>query len=156
MYQSARQTRMIFQSWLHIRVTARALKKIPGVQIHTPNQLNLNPWGHLNLKNLPQASLVVQWQRIRLPMQETWVRFLIWEDPTWCRAAVPVGHSYWAWVLEPEAATAELTGHNYWSLCALEPVLHNKRSPCTATKSSPSSLLIEKARVQEQRPSAVK
>ena len=26
-------------------------------------------------------SLVVQWQRIRLPMQETWVPSLGWEDP---------------------------------------------------------------------------
>ena len=85
---------MIFQSWLHIRVTARALKKIPDVQIHTPNQLNLNPWGHLNLKNLPQASLVVQWQRIRLPMQETWVRFLIRDDSTCSGATKPMRHNY--------------------------------------------------------------
>jgi len=28
------------------------------------------------------ASLVVQRLRIHLPMQGTWVRFLVWEDPT--------------------------------------------------------------------------
>ena len=28
------------------------------------------------------ASLVVQWLRICLPMQGTWVRALVWEDPT--------------------------------------------------------------------------
>ena len=28
------------------------------------------------------ASLVVQWLRIHLPMQETWIQSLIWEDPT--------------------------------------------------------------------------
>ena len=27
------------------------------------------------------ASLVAQWYRICLPMQETWVQFLGWEDP---------------------------------------------------------------------------
>ena len=40
------------------------------------------------------ASLVVQWLRIRLPMQGTWVRALVWEDPT-CRGATkPVRHNY--------------------------------------------------------------
>ena len=29
------------------------------------------------------ASLVVQWLRIRLPVQGTRVRALVWEDPTW-------------------------------------------------------------------------
>ena len=28
------------------------------------------------------ASLVAQWLRICLPMQGTWVRALVWEDPT--------------------------------------------------------------------------
>ena len=32
------------------------------------------------------ASLVVLWLRIHLPMQGTWVRPLVWEDPT-CRGA---------------------------------------------------------------------
>ena len=32
------------------------------------------------------ASLVAQWLRICLPMQGTWVRALVWEDPT-CRGA---------------------------------------------------------------------
>ena len=42
------------------------------------------------------ASLVVQWLRIRLPMQGTRVRALVWEDPT-CRGATkPVSHNYWA------------------------------------------------------------
>ena len=40
------------------------------------------------------ASLVVQWLRIRLPMQGTWVRALVREDPT-CRGATkPVSHDY--------------------------------------------------------------
>ena len=42
----------------------------------------------------PGASLVEQWLRIRLPMQGTRVRVLVWEDPT-CRGATrPVSHNY--------------------------------------------------------------
>ena len=41
-----------------------------------------------------RASLVVQWLRICLLMQGTWVRALVWEDPT-CRGATrPVSHNY--------------------------------------------------------------
>ena len=41
-----------------------------------------------------RASLVAQWLRIRLPMQGTRVRALVWEDPT-CRGATrPVSHNY--------------------------------------------------------------
>ena len=40
------------------------------------------------------ASLVVQWLRICLPMQGTWVRALVWEDPT-CRGVTrPVSNNY--------------------------------------------------------------
>ena len=39
------------------------------------------------------ASLVAQWQRIRLPMQETQVGSLIWEDPTHLGATKPMHHS---------------------------------------------------------------
>ena len=41
-----------------------------------------------------RTSLVVQWLRIRLPMQGTWVRALVWEDPTCRRATKPVHHNY--------------------------------------------------------------
>ena len=42
----------------------------------------------LMLKNqYMRTSLVVQWIRIRLPMQGTWVQFLIWEDCTCHRIA---------------------------------------------------------------------
>ena len=47
------------------------------------------------IKNLPTgASLVAQWLRICLPMPGTWVRALVWEDPTCRRAAGPVSHNY--------------------------------------------------------------
>ena len=40
------------------------------------------------------ASLVAQWLRIRLPMQGTRVRALVWEHPT-CRGATkPVRHKH--------------------------------------------------------------
>ena len=41
-----------------------------------------------------RTSLVAQWLRIRLPMQGIWVRSLVWEDPTCCRAGKPVHHNY--------------------------------------------------------------
>ena len=77
-----------------------------------------------------RASLVVQWLRIRLPMQGTWVRAPVREDPT-CRGATkPVHHNYWACTLEPAS-------HNHWAHVPqllkpvrLEPMLHNKRSHC--------------------------
>ena len=43
-------------------------------------------WGYINdsFRLFHQrTSLVAQWYRVRLPMQETQVRFLVWEDPTW-------------------------------------------------------------------------
>ena len=40
------------------------------------------------------ASLVAQWLRVRLPMQGTRVRALVWEDPTCRGAASPVSHNY--------------------------------------------------------------
>ena len=43
-----------------------------------------------------RASLVAQWLRICLPLQGTWVRALVWEDPTCHRATGPVSPNYWA------------------------------------------------------------
>ena len=82
-----------------------------------------------NIKNrMTGTSLVAQWLTICLPMRGTWVRALVWEDPTCRRATKPVYHNYWACALEP-------ANHNYWAhvlqllkpMC-LEPVLCNKRS----------------------------
>ena len=47
------------------------------------------------------ASLVVQWLRIHLPMQGTWVRALVCKDPTCHRATKPERHTYQACALEP-------------------------------------------------------
>ena len=62
------------------------------------------------------ASLVAQCLRIHLPMQGTWVRALVREDPTGRGATKPMSHNYWArmpQLLKP---------------VRLEPVLRNKRS----------------------------
>ena len=56
------------------------------------------------------ASLVAQWLRIRLPVQGTRVRSLVWEDPTCRRATKPMRHNYWAHapqLLSLRAATTE-------------------------------------------------
>ena len=135
---------------------------IREMQIKTTMRYHLTPvrMGIIK-KSTNRASRVAQWLRIRLPMQGTWVRALVWEDPT-CRGATkPVCHNYWACALEPAS-------HNYWALVPqllkpahLEPGLHNKRShrneePRTATKSSPRSPQLEKACAQQWRPNTAK
>ena len=54
------------------------------------------------------TSLGVQSLGIHLPMQGTWVRALVWEDPTCHGATKPMHHNYWA-------CAPELTSHNYWA-----------------------------------------
>jgi len=46
------------------------------------------------LKNVHGASLVVQWLKACLPVQEVWVQSLVWEDSTCHRASKPVLHDY--------------------------------------------------------------
>ena len=57
------------------------------------------------------ASLVAQWLRVHLPLQEARVQSLVWEDLTCRRATKPVRHNCWACALEPAS-------HNYWRLRA--------------------------------------
>ena len=56
-------------------------------------------------------------------MQETQVRFHLWEDPAHCEP-----HQTVLW--SPGATTVEPTCCNYKSLCSLEPVLCSKKSCC--------------------------
>ena len=67
------------------------------------------------------TSLVAQCLRICLPMQGTWVRALVWEDTTCCRATKPMCHNYWA-------CTLETTSHNYRAHAPqlLKPVYSNE------------------------------
>ena len=58
-----------------------------GCEVNFICQLGGCLWMKLTFKLVNfGASLVVLWLRIHLPMQGTWVRPLVWEDPT-CRGA---------------------------------------------------------------------
>ena len=126
--------------------------KKDGQEMHRFQKMNSPPnkvksWNKFKI-NVYRISLVAQWLSIRLSMQGTQVRALVREDPT-CRGATkPVCHNYWACAVEPMS-------HNYWACVlqllkptCLEPMLCNKRSSHTATKSSPCSPQLEKACAQ--------
>ena len=90
-----------------------------------------------------RASLVAQWWRIHLPMQEMWVWSLVQEDPTCHGATKPVHRYYWPCALEPGSC-------NYWSPSALEPRSTTREATTTrrlyiAIKSSPSLMQLKKA-----------
>ena len=53
--------------------------------LYTPNSTTIKKVG---------ASLVAQWLGIRLPMQGTRVRALVWENSTCRRATKPVWYNY--------------------------------------------------------------
>ena len=91
-----------------------------------------------------RTSPVVQWLRIHLPMQGTRVWSLVWEDPTCHRATKPVHHNYWALCTQ--------------SLCSAAREATTRRSLHTATRATREYpfLPLEKARVQQQRPSTAK
>ena len=78
-----------------------------------PSKYTNSPWISIlktkQSKNGQGASLVVQWLRIHLPMQQTGVQSLFRECPT-CHEAT------------------KSMGHNYWRLCARKPMLLSKRS----------------------------
>ena len=69
-----------------------------------------------------RASLVVQWLRIRLPMQGTCIRALVLEDPTCRLATKPMHHNYWACALEPAS-------HNYWAHVPRDHALQHEKPP---------------------------
>ena len=76
---------------------------------HRDFKLRVSAFRQLTVKHRKAGtSLVVQWLRVRLPRQGTWVRALVQEDPTCCGATKPMYHNYCACALEPES-------HNYWA-----------------------------------------
>ena len=105
------------------------------------------------------TSLVVQWLRIHLPMQETRVQSLVREDPTCPGGTKPMAHNYWA-------CAGESASHNYWAhgpqllkLSCLESMPHSTRShhretPTHRNKSSPGSPQLGKAPTQQGEPCA--
>ena len=87
------------------------------------------------------TSLVAQWLGIHPPMQGTQVQSPAREDST-CHGAAKLMRSYWSpRTLEPMLSTTKVTA---------------VRRPSTATRSSPRSPQLERARVQQWRPSAAK
>ena len=101
---------------------------MPARESHLIYFWRLFPFAKRKTNCFGESSLVAQWLRIHLPMQGTWVRALVQEDPTGCGATKPMCHNYWTCALEPAS-------HNYWAHVPqllkpvhLEPVLHNKRS----------------------------
>ena len=94
---------------------------------------------------------MAHWLRIRLPMQGTWVRALVWEDPT-CRGATkaraPQLPSLCSRARVPQLLSlrATTTEAHTPRPRALQREATAMRSPHTAAKSSPHSPQLEKAR----------
>ena len=85
---------------------------------------------HLKIFNCEDGiSLLVQWIRIHLQMQGTWVLSPVQEDSMCCGGTKPMHHNYWGCMPQLlklacfKALTRQLLKH----VC-LEPVFHNKRS----------------------------
>ena len=97
---------------------------------------------------------MAQWLRICLPMQGTRVWSLVREDPT-CRGATkPVRHNYWACALELWATTAETHTPRARAPQQEKPPQWEPCSP--QQRVAPRSPHLEKARVEQPRPKAVK
>ena len=124
-------------------------------------------------------SLVVQWLRIHLPVKGIRVRSLVQEDPTCHGATKPVCHNCLCprarkpQLLSPCATTTEpvrpstrvpqllslraaTSDARACRAHAPQQEATSMRSPRTATKSSPRSLQLEKARAQQRRSNTAK
>ena len=75
-------------------ISDNVLKYVVHISVLENLETLIFTYQSLILKGNWGTSLVAQWLRIRLLMQGTWVRALVWEDPT-CRGATkPVHHNY--------------------------------------------------------------
>ena len=88
-----------------------------------------------NLQKLPSwTSLVIQWVRIHLPVQGTWVQSLVWEDSTCLGETKPVHYNYWACVLQLlKLGSLEPVLHKR-NQCSEKPMICNKEKPLLTTK----------------------
>ena len=92
------------------------------------------------------TSLVAQWLRIHLGMQGTWVRSLVWQDPTCCGATKTVSHNYWASALEPAS-------HSYWGHAPqlLKPALPKAHMPqLLSLRAATTEALVPRAHAPQQ------
>ena len=100
-------------------------------QVLCPQKGRNNPHG---------TSLMVQWRRIHLPMQGTWVRCLVLEEPTHCGVPKPMCHNSWAYMLQLlkpmflEPVLPKRSHHN-----EKPPHRSKEETPLTATRKSPCS-----------------
>ena len=99
---------------------------------------------HSEIPNL-ETSLVVQWLRIPLPMQGTWVWFLAQEESTCCGQFGPCATGACSRTLEQQLLRPSTTTTE---ACALQQEVTTENSPC--------SLQLEKACSQQWRPCAAK
>ena len=72
-----------------------------------PNPISKKNW---------RTSLVVQWIRICLPMQGTWVQSLIWKDPMCYRETKPCATTTELVLQSRRAEITEPMSHDCWSL----------------------------------------
>ena len=82
-------------------------------------------------------------------MQETQVRFLVWEDSTCCRAIKPVLHNYWACVLEARS-------WNYWAHAPQQWTLPQWEACSWQLEGSPCSLPPERSLSSHEDPEELK
>ena len=87
--------------------------------------------------HIPRASLVAQWQRIDLPVQEPWVWPLTREDATCRRAAKPRATTAEPVRWGPGAATTEPTCRKHWGPCA-QRLCSATRGHCHEQKPEPA------------------
>ena len=88
---------------------------------------------------------MVQWIRIHLPVQGTWVRPLVQDYPTCHRATEPVHHRYQAQVLQPPSPRTQ-------SVCSPTREATAVRSPSARMNSSLNSLQLDKAQQSNEDP----
>ena len=107
---------------------------------------------NFKVKFLFGTYLRVQWIRIHLPMQGTYVQSLVWEGSTCPTATKPMHHNHWAHMLEPLSP-------NYWArvLQLLKPALSRARALQEKTLQwEACAPQLEKAPAQQWSPSAAK
>ena len=99
-----------------------------------------------------EIPLVVQWLRICLPMQGSWVQSLAQKDPTCLRAAEPVSHNYGTWALEPVLCNKRRHHSEKPEHCndRVAPAHHKwRKSPCSNEDSVQQKKKKKKYRDQE-------
>ena len=108
--------------WLRLRSHCRGPGFDPGQGTKIPHSTAKTQHSQINkYLKYNRTPLVVQWLKIGLPMQESWVQSLVQEDPTCPTAAKPVYPDYWTYGPEPGS-------HNYRSPLCPRACAPNKRS----------------------------